>query len=115
MPHGPRCHLCEWDGMLKEQLVIQKNQFKCNCDIYLTLEAIRFQVDLENVTTQTLNQVVEGKYMYTLAILDVKTLVNVDKVTRFHLQVVVCHFVHLDSTFFYVIGAQKNQNRVMLL
>ena len=31
-----------------------------------------------------------------LAVLDVKPLVNVDEVTKFHSQIVVGHFVHLD-------------------
>ena len=35
--------------------------------------------------------------MYMLAILDVEALVNIDEVTKFHVQVVVGHFVHLDS------------------
>ena len=32
-----------------------------------------------------------------LVILDVEALVNIDKVTKFHVQVVTDHFVHLDS------------------
>jgi hypothetical protein len=53
--------------------------------------------------------------VYTLAVLDVEALVDIDEVTKFHPQIVAGHFVHLDSAFFYVIGAQANQNGVVLL
>ena len=73
--------------------------------MYLTLQKIRFEVNLENVTAQTLDRVVERKYVDALAVLDVEALVNVDEVAEFHSQIVAGHFVHLDSAFVYVIGA----------
>ena len=47
--------------------------------------------------------IVERKYVYVLAVLDIEVLMDTDKVTEFHTQVVVGNFVHLDLPFFYVI------------
>ena len=62
-------------------------------------------INLENVTAQTLDRVIERKYVDALAVLDVEALVNIDEVAEFHSQIVAGHFVHLDSVFVYTIRA----------
>jgi hypothetical protein len=77
-----------------------------------TLEEIRLEVDLEYITTESFDGIVERQYVDTFAIFDVKTLMNIDEVTEFHPQVVASHFVHLDSTFVDVIRAEADENGI---
>ena len=79
---------------------------------YRTLEEIRLEVNFEYIAAETLDRVVEGKYVYALAVLDIEALMDIDKVTELHTQVVAGDFVHLDSPFFYIIRAQANQNGI---
>ena len=69
----------------------------------LTVKEIRFQINVENISAQTLNGVIKWKYVHSLAILNVKTLVYVNEVPKLYAQVVAGHFVDLDPAFFYVI------------
>ena len=59
---------------------------------------IWLEVDFEESTTKTFYQVIERKYMHLFAICDVKTLVYIDKITKFYLEVVASHLVHLNVT-----------------
>lgn len=80
-----------------------------------TFEEIWLQVDIENVSTQTLNRIIERKYMNPLPILDIKTLVHIDEICEFNAKVITGNFVHLDSTLFNVIGTETNENCVSSL
>jgi hypothetical protein len=52
--------------------------------------------------------------VHIFPILDIKTLVDVDEVTKPNMEVVAGNFVDLDPALFYVIRAQANQDRVPL-
>jgi hypothetical protein len=77
-----------------------------------TLEEVWLEVNLKDIPTKALHGVIEGKYMYTLAVLDVKTLVHVDEIAEFYPQVVTSDFVHLDSALLDVIRAQADEDCV---
>jgi len=53
--------------------------------------------------------------MDTLAILDVEALMNVHQVAKLHPKVVTSHLVHLNASFFNIIGAQANKDSVASL
>jgi len=65
----------------------------------LTIEEIRLQVHIKDVSTKTLDGVIKQKYVHTLPIMNIEALVHVNEVSELHLQVVVGHFVHLDVAF----------------
>jgi len=65
----------------------------------LTIEEIRLQVHIEDVSAKTLDGVVKQKYVHALPVLNIEALVHVNEVSELHLQVVVGHFVHLDVAF----------------
>jgi hypothetical protein len=48
----------------------------------LALEEIRLDVYIENIATQTLDGVIEGKDVHSLAIFNVETLVNIHKIAK---------------------------------
>jgi hypothetical protein len=48
----------------------------------LAPEKIRLDVHLENIATQALDGVIEGKNVYVPAISNVKTLVNIHKIAK---------------------------------
>ena len=75
-----------------------------------TFEEVRFEINIEEVTAETLNGVVEWKNMHSFTVLDIETLVNVNKITELDSQVVASNFVHLDLAFLDVIGGQANEN-----
>jgi hypothetical protein len=77
-----------------------------------TFEEIRLEVHIKEISTQALHRVIERENMDALAILDIKTLMYVDEVAKFHSQVVTSDFVHLDSTFLHVIGAQADKDGI---
>ena len=79
----------------------------------LTVKEIRFQVNVKDVSAQTLNGVIKKKNVHSLAILYVKALVYVNKVSELHLQVVSGYFVHQNAVFLYVIRTQENKNGVV--
>ena len=50
--------------------------------------------------------------MNTFSVFDIKTLVNIDEISKFHSQIVTSDFINLNSAFFYIIGTQANENSV---
>ena len=78
--------------------------------VALTLKEIWLEVNIEDITRETLDRVVEGQDVDALAVLDVQALVHVDKITELHSQVVASNFVHLNLAFLDVIGGQANEN-----
>jgi len=50
--------------------------------------------------------------MHALPIFYVKTLMNINKITKLDAKVVACDLVHLYATFFDVIGAQTYKDSV---
>jgi hypothetical protein len=77
-----------------------------------TFKEIGLKIDVENVSTEALDRVIERKYMHPFSILDIETLVHVDEISQFDPEVITCNLVHLDSTFLDVIGAQTNEHSV---
>jgi hypothetical protein len=77
------------------------------------IEEVRLQINFEQVTTQTLNGVVKGEDMYPLSVLDIETLVNIDKITEFYTQVVSRNLVQLDASFLDVIRGQADEDCVV--
>ena len=80
-----------------------------------TFQKVRLEVNLKDVTTETLHGIIERKYMNTLSVFDIEALVNVDKIAKFDAQVVAGNFVHLDSPLLNVIGAQADENSISAL
>jgi hypothetical protein len=80
-----------------------------------TLKEIRLDIDIENIATQTLNGVIEGQNVYALSIFNVKTLMDIDKVTKLDAKIVTRNLVHLYATFFDIVGAQTDENGIASL
>ena len=78
-----------------------------------TIEEVRLEINLEQVTTQTLNGVVKGKDVYPLSVLDIETLVNVDKITEFYTQVLSRNLVQLNASFLDGIRGQADGDCVV--
>ena len=78
-----------------------------------TFEEVRFKINIEEVTAETLDGVVEGKDVYALAVLDVQARVHVDHVAKLDTEVVTGDLVHLDLALLNSIGAQANEHGVM--
>jgi len=56
----------------------------------LTVKEIGFHGNIEDVSAQTLDGIINQKYVHSLAVvLDVKALVHVNEVSKLHTQVVV--------------------------
>jgi hypothetical protein len=53
-----------------------------------TFKELGLEVDIEDVTTETFDGVVERQDVYLLAVLYVITLMDVDKIAKFHTQVI---------------------------
>ena len=47
-----------------------------------------FQVNVEDITTQAFNGIIEWQYMHPFTVFDVMTRVNVTQVTELHTEVV---------------------------
>ena len=77
-----------------------------------TLEEIRLDIHIEDIATQTFNRVVEWQDVYALSIFNVKTLVDIDKVTKLDAKIVARHLVHLYATFFNLIRAQADEDGI---
>jgi len=75
-------------------------------------EEIRFEVNIENISTKTLDRVVEWKNMDTFAIFDVKTLVYDSNVAKFDSQIIASDLVHLDFALFNIIRAETDKDRI---
>lgn len=77
-----------------------------------TLKEIRLDVHIENITTQTLNGVIEWQDVYALPIFDVKTLVDIDKITKLDAKIVTRHLVDLYAAFIDIVGAQADKDGI---
>ena len=80
-----------------------------------TLKEIRLEIDIEDIAAQPLNRVIEWQNVYALSIFDVKTLVDIDKVTKLDAKIITCNLVHLYATFFDIVGAQADENGIPAL
>jgi hypothetical protein len=78
----------------------------------LTLKEIRLDVYIENITTQSLDRVIEGENVHALAISDVETLVDIHKIAKLDAKVVTCNLVHLYATFLDIIGAETGEDSI---
>ena len=70
-----------------------------------TLEEVWLEVDVENVTAQAFNGIVEGENMYPLSVLDVQTCMHVHHVAKLDAKVVARDLVHLNLAFLDIVGA----------
>ncbi len=75
----------------------------------ITFQEVGLEVNIEDVTTQTLDGVVERQNMNSFSVLDVETLMYADEVAKFDSQIVTSNFVHLNAALFNVIRTQANQ------
>ena len=50
--------------------------------------------------------------MHALAIFNVETLVDIDKIAKLDAKIVACNLVYLYATFLDIIGAQTDEDRV---
>ncbi len=75
-------------------------------------EKVGLEVHLKDVSTETLDGVIERKDMHALAVFDVQTLMDVDEIAEFHSQIVTGDFVHLDLALFDVVGAQTDEDSI---
>jgi len=57
----------------------------------LTVEEIRLQAHIEDVSAKTLNGVVKRKCVHALPVLNIEALVHVNEVTELYSQVVAGH------------------------
>jgi len=78
----------------------------------LTLKEIRLDEYIENITSQSLDRVIEGENVYALAIFDVETLVDIHKIAKLDAKVVTCNLVHLYASFFDIIGAETDEDSI---
>ena len=78
----------------------------------LTLKEIRLDEYIENITSQSLDRVIEGENVYALAIFDVETLVDIHKIAKLDAKVVTCNLVHLYASFFDIIGAETGEDSI---
>ena len=70
----------------------------------LTLEEVRLEVDLEEVSSQSLDRVIEGKNVDALSVLDVVAGVYASDVTKLDTKVVAGDLVELDLALVNVLG-----------
>lgn len=77
-----------------------------------TFEEVRLDVYIENIAAQALDRIVERQNVHTLAIFDIKALVDIDQVAKLDAKVITRNLVHLNTTFFDVIGAQADKDGV---
>ena len=68
-----------------------------------TFEEVRFEINIEEVTAETLDGVVEWKDVHSFTVLDIEALVNVDEITELDSEVVSGDLVYLDLALFYCI------------
>ena len=78
-----------------------------------TLKEIWLEVNLENVTRETLDRVVEWEDVDALAVLDVQAGVYVHNIAELHAQIVTGDLIHLDLALLNGIRAQANEHGVM--
>lgn len=81
----------------------------------LTLQEVWFQVDIKNISTETLDRVVEGENVDAFAVFDIWTLVNDRDISQLYPEIVSGDFVHLDLSLFNIIGTEDDENSVTSL
>ena len=77
-----------------------------------TFEEVRFEINIEEVTAETLDGVVEGQDVDALAVLDIEALVHVNEIAKLDAQVVARDLVHLYPALLDIVGAQADQDSV---
>ena len=80
-----------------------------------TFEEVGLEVNIEDVTAETLDGVVEGKDVYALAVLDVQARVHVDHVAKLDTEVVTGDLVHLDFALLDIVRAQADEHSIVPL
>ena len=78
----------------------------------LTLQEVWFQVNIEDVSAETLDGVIKGENVDAFAIFDIWTLVNDCDITQFHSEVISGDFVHLDLSLFNIIGTENDEDGI---
>ena len=86
-----------------------------NANSKRTLQEVRLEVDIEQVAAETLHGIVERKYVYSLAVLDVRTSVNVNDIAELDSQVVSGDLVHLNLALVDIVGAETDKNGISSL
>mmetsp|Transcript_10965 Transcript_10965/g.22856 ORF Transcript_10965/g.22856 Transcript_10965/m.22856 type:complete len:215 (-) Transcript_10965:92-736(-) len=79
------------------------------------LQEIRFEVHVEQVAADTLDRVVEGQHVNTLAILDIGALVDRHDVSETNAQVGADHLVHADLRLLTSVISEHNAHGVLAL
>ena len=77
-----------------------------------TFEEVRFEINIEEVTAETLDGVVEWKDVHSFTVLDIEALVHVNEIAKLDAQVVARDLVHLYPALFDIVGAQADQDGV---
>ena len=80
-----------------------------------TFQEVRSQVNIEDVPTQALDRVIEGKNVDTFAVFNIGALVNNSDVPKLHSKVVSGDLVHLDPSLFNIIGTKNDEDGVASL
>ena len=80
--------------------------------VALTLKEIWLEVNIEDITGETLDRVVEWEDVDALAVLDVQAGVYVHNIAELHAQVVTGDLVHLDLALLDVIRAQADKDGI---
>ena len=79
-----------------------------------TFEEVRFEINIEKVTAETLDGVVEWKDVHSFTVLDIEALMNVNEITELDSEIVSGDLVYLDLALFNGIVAQTDENSVSL-
>jgi hypothetical protein len=74
----------------------------------ITFGKVRLEVDIKNVTAQTLDRVVERQNVDPLAVFYIQAWMDVNEIAQFNVQVVTSDFVQLDPAFVDVNRAQTD-------
>lgn len=77
-----------------------------------TFKEVGFKIDVEEVTAETLDRVIERQNVYSFAVFDIETLVDVDEIPEFDSEVVSRDLVHLDLAFFNSVVTQANKDSI---
>jgi hypothetical protein len=78
----------------------------------LTFQEVRPQINVKDVTTETLDGVIEGENVNAFAVFDIGTLVHDCDVPQLHSKVVSGDLIHLDLSLFNIIGAKNDEDRI---
>lgn len=80
-----------------------------------TFKEVGLEVNVKDISAETLYRVVEWENVNPLSVLDVGASVNVDEIPELDSQIVTGHLIHLDSAFLDTIVAQADQDSVLSL